>query len=206
MTTGTRALGYFGLQGLLGLVSWAYLVLVIATVPLMVLVIGLPIVLGVAMLGRSLAQMGLRATRWFWDTGAWPQIAPSPKSTGLFDRAKQTVNDQNTWRFLAWQAFNALTLPITLLAVFLTPVGLFWGAVHSRVTWSLLAPKGTPPPANAWRQTTQDRPTSQVSLVSKGGHGLLGMRERATALGGQFSAGPTAEGGFQVRASLPTRL
>ena len=37
------------------------------------------------------------------------------------------------------------------------------------------------------------------------GHGLLGMRERAAALGGTLAAGPAPGGGFTVRASLPTR-
>ena len=36
-----------------------------------------------------------------------------------------------------------------------------------------------------------------------GGNGLLGMRERATALGGELEAGPLAGGGFRVRARLP---
>jgi signal transduction histidine kinase len=35
------------------------------------------------------------------------------------------------------------------------------------------------------------------------GHGIAGMRERAQALGGALDAGPRAEGGFRVRASLP---
>lgn len=35
------------------------------------------------------------------------------------------------------------------------------------------------------------------------GRGLVGMRERAMALGGSFDAGPAPEGGFRVRASLP---
>jgi signal transduction histidine kinase len=35
------------------------------------------------------------------------------------------------------------------------------------------------------------------------GHGLAGMRERVTALGGTMSAGGVAEGGFLVRARLP---
>ncbi|GAA4128782.1 sensor histidine kinase [Actinomadura keratinilytica] len=36
-----------------------------------------------------------------------------------------------------------------------------------------------------------------------GGHGLVGMRERATMLGGRFSAGPAEHGGFVVEAELP---
>jgi len=36
-----------------------------------------------------------------------------------------------------------------------------------------------------------------------GGNGLLGMRERAAALGGDLEAGPLAVGGFRVRARLP---
>ena len=36
-----------------------------------------------------------------------------------------------------------------------------------------------------------------------GGHGLVGMRERATMLGGSLDAGPTGDGGFQVAAVLP---
>jgi signal transduction histidine kinase len=35
------------------------------------------------------------------------------------------------------------------------------------------------------------------------GYGLIGMRERAAAVGGELSAGPHAEGGFLVSASLP---
>jgi signal transduction histidine kinase len=36
-----------------------------------------------------------------------------------------------------------------------------------------------------------------------GGHGLIGMRERATMLGGRFSAGRRTGGGFAVEAELP---
>ena len=36
-----------------------------------------------------------------------------------------------------------------------------------------------------------------------GGHGLVGMRERATMLGGSLDAGPAEDGGFRVTAVLP---
>ncbi|MFJ9848148.1 sensor histidine kinase [Streptomyces sp. NPDC101150] len=37
------------------------------------------------------------------------------------------------------------------------------------------------------------------------GHGLLGMRERTTMLGGELACGPTPEGGYEVTAVLPTK-
>jgi signal transduction histidine kinase len=38
------------------------------------------------------------------------------------------------------------------------------------------------------------------------GLGLLGMRERVSALGGRLHAGPRDSGGFRVQAELPARL
>jgi signal transduction histidine kinase len=40
-------------------------------------------------------------------------------------------------------------------------------------------------------------------LGAGGGHGLVGMRERVTMLGGSLAAGPTGDGGFMVTAVLP---
>jgi signal transduction histidine kinase len=42
-------------------------------------------------------------------------------------------------------------------------------------------------------------------LADATGHGLLGMRERATMVGGSLSAGPAPVGGFVVDATLPTK-
>ncbi|MEC3955479.1 sensor histidine kinase [Nocardia sp. CDC153] len=51
------------------------------------------------------------------------------------------------------------------------------------------------------------RPTRQPAPQSPtGGHGITGMTERAHALGGNLSAEPKADGGFRVRARLPTHL
>ncbi|MBL7258276.1 sensor histidine kinase [Paractinoplanes lichenicola] len=41
------------------------------------------------------------------------------------------------------------------------------------------------------------------STASSGGHGLVGMRERATLYGGTFDAGPALAGGWRVRARIP---
>jgi signal transduction histidine kinase len=41
-----------------------------------------------------------------------------------------------------------------------------------------------------------------TAMRSNGGHGLIGMRERATMLGGSFEAGPV-HGSFRVRARIP---
>jgi signal transduction histidine kinase len=56
------------------------------------------------------------------------------------------------------------------------------------------------------RNDARPRATGPVSTgVSgdRGGHGIIGMRERAAMLGGSLRAGPTEDGGFRVTAVLP---
>ncbi|WP_307849793.1 sensor histidine kinase [Qaidamihabitans albus] len=43
----------------------------------------------------------------------------------------------------------------------------------------------------------------RLGNIERTGFGITGMTERVTALGGEFSAGPTGDGRFQVRASIP---
>ncbi|MEU2083119.1 histidine kinase [Streptomyces albus] len=46
-------------------------------------------------------------------------------------------------------------------------------------------------------------PSGDEPPLPGGGHGLLGLRERALLLGGTFLAGPTGDGGFLVAAQFP---
>jgi signal transduction histidine kinase len=48
-----------------------------------------------------------------------------------------------------------------------------------------------------------DNGRATASTAGGGGHGLVGMRERAAVHGGELIAGPVPNGGFRVRARLP---
>ncbi|MEO5878265.1 MAG: histidine kinase [Streptosporangiaceae bacterium] len=69
-------------------------------------------------------------------------------------------------------------------------------------------------PAHAATQVFERPLTSETRLdgipvvtdpPGSGGHGLIGMQERAAMLGGRFAAGPSSDGGFQIDAELPFR-
>ena len=47
-------------------------------------------------------------------------------------------------------------------------------------------------------------PARSMTVTGDGGHGLIGMSERAELLGGRLTADPRAGGGFRVEAHLPT--
>jgi signal transduction histidine kinase len=59
----------------------------------------------------------------------------------------------------------------------------------------------------ALRLTVEDdgRAVTPGSRRAPEGHGIVGMRERVTALGGRLSAGPGPAGGYRVFAELPLR-
>jgi signal transduction histidine kinase len=50
-----------------------------------------------------------------------------------------------------------------------------------------------------------NNPGEDAAPQEGGGHGLLGMRERVTAIGGSCTAGPRYGGGFRVHAILPVK-
>ncbi|MEV5280223.1 sensor histidine kinase [Streptomyces sp. NPDC051994] len=68
------------------------------------------------------------------------------------------------------------------------------------------------PGARAEVSVVRVGPNTEITVIDNGtggaesdggGHGLLGMRERVTALGGRCTAGPRYGGGFRVQAILP---
>jgi signal transduction histidine kinase len=71
---------------------------------------------------------------------------------------------------------------------------------HARATRARIAIAYRP--ADVQIEVIDDGPASTAGDTS--GSGLVGMRERATALGGNFEAGPRPGGGYRVRATLPT--
>lgn len=46
-------------------------------------------------------------------------------------------------------------------------------------------------------------PTGLVKPSPGAGHGITGMRERIAMLSGEMTAGPTADGGYEVAAFVP---
>ncbi|MFE0105708.1 sensor histidine kinase [Streptomyces sp. NPDC059009] len=53
-------------------------------------------------------------------------------------------------------------------------------------------------------RVTNTATTAPAGPSPGAGHGLLGMRERTTMLGGDLATGPTPDGGYEVAAFLPT--
>ena len=51
----------------------------------------------------------------------------------------------------------------------------------------------------------RDDGPATAPTAAAGGHGLIGMRERAAVHGGELTAGPDPHGGFVVRARLPVK-
>ena len=52
-------------------------------------------------------------------------------------------------------------------------------------------------------EVTDDGRGGAPDAEAGGGHGLVGMRERAALVGGTIEIGAAPQGGFRVRAELP---
>ena len=69
---------------------------------------------------------------------------------------------------------------------------------------------GTPRTVGAYYDVAYDRSLDAPAVTTGdgvaghgSGHGIIGMRERVTLLGGSLSALPTADGGYAVAATIP---
>ncbi|MER5576735.1 sensor histidine kinase [Streptomyces massasporeus] len=74
---------------------------------------------------------------------------------------------------------------------------------HASATWAEVVLDFGP---DRLRITVTDDGRPGASPGPGSGHGLIGMHERATAIGGTVTAGPLPEGGFRVVAELPLAL
>lgn len=45
--------------------------------------------------------------------------------------------------------------------------------------------------------------SGDIKVITTGGRGLIGMKERVSLFGGELDVGPGVDGGFRVHASLP---
>ncbi|MFG3295283.1 sensor histidine kinase [Streptomyces sp. NPDC048179] len=90
-------------------------------------------------------------------------------------------------------------------------VGFVWNRDHVTITVAddgggaaaRTTPTASPIPNRPPASPAPDRPTASPVPDRPPGYGLIGMRERATAVGGQLSAGRRPEGGFLVSTHLP---
>ncbi|MEV6324130.1 histidine kinase [Nocardia sp. NPDC051787] len=135
--------------------------------------------------------------------GELPEHAPQPKAAdviGLFEGARRAGVD------VTWTVEGALdTIPETI------------GLALYRIAQESLSNASRHAPGAAVQVcivrgadllfTVGNGPgATPARPVGNGGHGIAGMQARAVAVGGDVSAGPRPDGGFEVRARLPLAL
>jgi signal transduction histidine kinase len=101
---------------------------------------------------------------------------------GYAERGSSTLVDQSAYRIIQEALTNVAThapRARTRVTVRLEPDAVFLSIVND----------GASGKSGTWHE---------------GGRGLIGMRERVAVLGGQIEIGPDEDGGFGVRARLPT--
>jgi hypothetical protein len=176
----------------LSVMAWVYVVILAASMLLMVLIVGLLTARVVLPLARVLANGSLRSAIWARAQGEAGRIPARPAGDGLAVVVTALIRSPETWRSVLYLLVNAILLPVHAAALIAFPLAGQWGRVDGWLTVRLLD--------DSVRSRREEKPIS-----ARTGFGLAGMSERVTALGGQLTAGPTAEGGFTVEAVLPLR-
>ncbi|MEU4532247.1 histidine kinase [Micromonospora ureilytica] len=131
-----------------------------------------------------------------------PQTAPQPDLTDLgamVDAARRaglpvTVDDEP-------MADGRVPAPVGLAAYRIVQESLANAARHAAGAAVRVTVRAGP---SGLRVRVENSPADVRPTADGGsGHGLTGMRERATSLGGTFTAGPLPDGGYAVAAELP---
>ena len=153
---------------------------------------------GIAGLGRE-TMTEMHRTLKLLRAGAEPELAPQPGLSELDDLLERTRGAGVGIDLTVEGEPRPLPQSVDLSAYrivqeALTNVVKHAGRAHTTVTL------GYRP--DALELTIADRGEAPPPPAA-GGHGLIGMRERAALFGGTLSAGPRDGHGFEVRASLP---
>jgi hypothetical protein len=201
----------------LSVAGWVYVAVFAASMLLMVLIVGLLTVRAVLPLARLLANWSLAGAQWCRSRGETARIDATPGEGGLAIVVTALLRSPGTWKAVAYSLVNAVLLPVHGAALIVFPLAGLWARADAWLTvrWLGSALNPAQPSRSARVVGLNDfdshdsggfgdsgGPPGRLG-EGRSGFGLTGMAERVAALGGQLTTGPTADGGFQVRAILP---
>jgi signal transduction histidine kinase len=139
------------------------------------------------------------------EPGAEPEVTPQPR----LDRLNDLIDSHRGAGGEAQLSVNGAVRPLSttielsayrIVQEALTNARRHAPGAHVRVELDYLADRLAVRVSDDGSRMPPTRVDDRTKVM---GHGLVGMRERATMLGGRFAAGPRTEGGFAVRAELP---
>ncbi len=128
-------------------------------------------------------------------------VRPAPSLSRLPELIAQTEASGLPVRLTGAGAVPALPAPIDLAAYRIVQEALTNAVRHAPASTVRVDLRHTG--TDMIIEVENDRTARGDTVAMRPGNGLLGMRERAAAVGGELHACPTAGGGFRVRARLP---
>jgi hypothetical protein len=197
---------FCGAQLLFGVGALAYLFVALIALVTLVFAPGRYIGWVVFPLGRTMASLALRLAGWLREDRPPAQLPPVARTGNVSATLMALVRSNTTWRAYGWLALSIPALILNLAAVVVFFLAPLWARPWAALTVRLLGrpskrergrrlPEAATPPADS-RAPEPDNPPRR-------GYGLTFMRERVAAVGGSIQVGPTADGGFAIRAVLP---
>ncbi|TDB76144.1 sensor histidine kinase [Micromonospora sp. KC723] len=128
-------------------------------------------------------------------------VRPTPSLSRLPELVAHTEASGLLVRLTGDGAVPALPAPIDLAAYRIVQEALTNAVRHAPASTVRVDLRHTD--TDVIIEVENDGPTRADPEVARAGNGLLGMTERAAAVGGELHARPTDSGGFRVRARLP---